>query len=256
MPLREEFDRTGQWLFRWRSYLPLLLFLPVLAALHDFTYFGGSHALDLAWEAVCIGVAFTGLLVRAATVGFAARGTSGRNTSEGQVAATVNTTGLYSLVRHPLYLGNYLMWLGPALFPRRWWLPLLVSLIFCVYYERIMFAEEEFLRRKFGALYEEWASATPAFLPFTRGWRQRWRRPALPFSLATVLQREYSGFYGAVATFTVLETVADRAAMGRWTWDPAWVAFFAGGTLVYVALLLAKRRTRTRRARAVRAHGG
>lgn len=47
MPLREEFERTGQWLFRWRSYLPLLLFPPVVAALHDFTYLGGSHALDL-----------------------------------------------------------------------------------------------------------------------------------------------------------------------------------------------------------------
>lgn len=36
----------------------------------------------------------------------------------------------------------------------------------------------------------------------------------------------------------------------RWTWDPAWVALFAFGTVVYVALLLLKRRTRM-----LRAHG-
>jgi len=27
MPLREEFAATGQWLFRWRSYLPVVLFV-------------------------------------------------------------------------------------------------------------------------------------------------------------------------------------------------------------------------------------
>lgn len=243
MPLREEFERSGLWLFRWRSYLPLLLFLPVLAALRDFTYPRGSHALDLAWEVVCLAVAFAGLGVRAAAVGCAAGGTSGRNTQEGQVAAVLNTTGLYSLVRHPLYLGNYLMWLGPALFPRKWWLPLLVTLAFWVYYERIMFAEEEFLRRKFDATYEAWASATPAFFPFARGWRSRWRPPALPFSLPTVLRREYSGFYGAVATFTVLEVVADRVVLGRWALDPLWAVFFTVGTLIYVVLLLLKRHT-------------
>ncbi|MGB8874133.1 MAG: hypothetical protein WCC75_12145, partial [Desulfobaccales bacterium] len=43
--------------------------------------------------------------------GLPPRGTSGRNT-QGQVAETLNTTGIYSLVRNPLYLGNFLIWLG------------------------------------------------------------------------------------------------------------------------------------------------
>jgi hypothetical protein len=30
--LRNEFERSGVWLFRWRGYLPLVLFIPVLAA--------------------------------------------------------------------------------------------------------------------------------------------------------------------------------------------------------------------------------
>lgn len=244
MPLREEFERSGQWLFRWRSYLPLVLFLPVVAALHGFAYPRGSHTLDLVWDFLCLGIVFIGLGIRVATIGFAPAGTSGRNTQEGQVAAEVNTTGLYSIVRHPLYLGNYLMWLGPALFPRRWWLPPLISLAFWVYYERIMFAEEEFLRRKFGQKYEAWATQVPAFWPFARGWRKRWRRPTLPFSLATVLRREYSGFYGAIGTFTLLELVADRAATGRWIVDPVWATVFAVGTVTYVGLLLLKRRTK------------
>ena len=96
--------------------------------------------------------------------------TSRRNTGRPQ-AETLNTTGLYSVVRHPLYLGNYLMWLGVALFPGAWWAPVIVSLVFWLYYERIMFAEEEFLRRQFGEHYTAWAAATPAFLPRLGRWR-------------------------------------------------------------------------------------
>ena len=101
-------------------------------------------------------------------MGFVPKDTSQRNTGRPQAAA-LNTTGLYSLVRHPLYVGNYLMWLGVALFTGAWWAPVIVSLVFWLYYERIMFAEEEFLRRRFGGDYTAWASTVPAFLPRCAG---------------------------------------------------------------------------------------
>ncbi|MGC9453013.1 MAG: methyltransferase family protein, partial [Oceanipulchritudo sp.] len=50
-------------------------------------------------------------------------GTSGRNTKQ-QVAYSLNTTGFYSVVRNPLYLGNFFMYLGIALFTHHWWLVL------------------------------------------------------------------------------------------------------------------------------------
>lgn len=64
------------------------------------------------WAWSCIAVSLFGLLIRAVTIGFTPKGTSGRNTKEGQVAEVLNTKGIYSVVRHPLYLGNYFMWLG------------------------------------------------------------------------------------------------------------------------------------------------
>ena len=45
------------------------------------------------------------------TVGTTPKETSGRNTNQ-QVAAVLNSTGMYSMLRHPLYLGNYLIWVG------------------------------------------------------------------------------------------------------------------------------------------------
>lgn len=239
MPLRESFEQSGEWLFRRRSYLPLLLFLIVVPAMWGFRYPEGSETLDQFWELFCLAVSLLGLAIRGYAVGTTPSGTSGRNT-HGQVASQLNSTGLYSVVRHPLYLGNFFMWLGVALFPRVWWLAVIVSLLFWLYYERIMFAEEEFLRKKFGAEYEEWAMRTPAFVPRFK----LWVPAALPFSWRTVLRREYSGFYGVIASLTFLELVSDYFESGHWEIDPMWVGIFGGATVVYLTLMALKRRTR------------
>ncbi len=120
--------------------------------------------VPLAWPLICFGISLTGLAMRAYIVGCAAPGTSGRNRGA-QVAESLNTTGAYSLVRHPLYFANAIMWLGPLLYPRSFWPALVLVLVFWLYYERIMFAEEEFLRGKYGQAFLDWAARTPAFLP-------------------------------------------------------------------------------------------
>lgn len=244
MDLRGNFEKTGAWLFLHRGYLPLPLLPVVMVGLRDFSYPRGRHTLDLRWEMLCLGVGLIGLAVRCYTVAFVPHGTSGRNTTDGQVALSLNTTGLYSLVRHPLYLGNYLLWLGPALFPRKWWVPVIVSLAFALYYERIALAEESFLRRAFGPEFERWAAQTPAFWPFAQGWRKRWRRPSLPFSLRTVLRREYSALLGLIATLAALEIVSDYAVTGRVYLDELWLTLLLGTGAIYVILRFLKRHTR------------
>ena len=239
MGLREEFEATGNWLFRRRGYLPLLLFPLLLVAARGSTYPAGSHGLDLAWEAVCLLLALIGLGLRIGTVGFVPRGTSGRNTG-GQLAGSLNTSGFYSVVRHPLYLGNYLMWLGVALFVRSWWAPVIVSLVFWLYYERIMFAEEEFLRRKFGPLYTAWAATTPAFLPRLT----LWRRPGVRFCFLTVLRREHSSLLALMASLTALEVASDYSYTGRLMVDPVWGTALAVTLVLCLAVRAVKHRTR------------
>ena len=239
MPLREEFAAAGQWLFRWRSYLPVVLFVPVVVVTWTHARDGLLPVPDRGWDLFCLTVSMLGVVVRALAIGHAPAGTSGRNTTEGQIASTINTTGVYSIVRHPLYVGNFLNWMGIALLPRSLWLATVIVLAFWLYYERIMFAEEEFLRGKFGAAYEEWASRTPAFLPDPR----LWQPPALPFSGRNVLKREYSGVLGVVACLAALDVVRDSIVIGTPTIDPLWEAILLTTLALYIVLRTLKRHT-------------
>ena len=226
-------------MFRYRSFLPLLLLPLVVAGLLGFHYVGGSHLTTELLQVFGLLVALAGLGVRAFTGGTVPAGTSGRNTAL-QVADALNTTGMYSVVRHPLYFGNYLMWLGVALAFLPWWMVLLVTCLFALYYERIMFAEEAFIRRKYGASFEDWAAVTPAFLP---RWRQ-WRPPSLPFSWKSVLRREYAGFLGICFAFFVGDAAGDSVVEGRLSYDVYWAALLVFGLVAHVVLRTLRRHTK------------
>ena len=66
---------------------------------------------------------------------------------------------------------------------------------------------EEFLQERLGKEFLTWAAQTPACLPRFRNWRS----PELPCSMRTVLRREYSGCFGIVAAFTLVECLLDLA---------------------------------------------
>lgn len=238
--------RSGDWLFRRRSYLPVALFAPVIVETLRAPG-AAERALSPTWGACCLAVAVLGLVIRVAAVGVAPEGTSGRNT-HGQVATSLNTTGLYSVVRHPLYVGNTLLWLGPALLPGSWLLAALVVALVVLFYERIVAAEEAFLRTRFPGVYDAWAARTPAVWALAvvdgKGPRRRWRRSALPFSWRAALRREYSGLFGMTAAFVAVELVASYAVGGRLTLGRGWALLFVAGLVVYGVLRALKRHTR------------
>jgi len=238
MALREEFESTGNWLFRWRSYLPLMMIGISLLALREYEYPGHSEYIDHLWEAFCLVVCFIGLGIRAFTVGHTPKGTSGRNTRE-QVADTLNTSGIYSVVRNPLYLGNFFMGLGLALFAHLWWLTLIYILSFWLYYERIIFAEEEYLRNKFGDEYLAWANVTPVLIPKL----SNYRKPCLPFSLRNVLRREYNGFFVVIVVLFILEVAGDLFYNGKIEIDLMWCVLLFIGFIIWITLRILKKYT-------------
>lgn len=238
MALREEFENSGNWLFRWRSYLPIAGLAIILLAFREYEYPGNSETLDHIWEVVCLLVSFFGLAIRAYTIGHAPGGTSGRNTKR-QKADTLNTTGAYSLVRNPLYLGNFFMYLGVVLFAHLWWLTLIYVFAFWLYYERIIFAEEAYLRDKFGDEYLAWAKRTPVFVPKF----SNYKKPALPFSFKNVLRREYNGFFAVIVSMFLLETLGEIVLKGRMEFDWGWIVGVSVGFLIWITLRTLKKRT-------------
>jgi hypothetical protein len=217
--LIEEFKKTGNWLFRWRSYLPLVLLGLAIPAVQDSLSRPPPH-LGAAWEALCLVVALSGLAVRILTVGYVPAGTSGRNTLK-QVASSLNVTGI-------------------ALLPRCWWFTVITVLIFWLYYERIMFAEECFLLELFGEEYRQWAARTPAFLPKFKNWV----KPGLPFSLKSAISREYSTFFTIIIVFTLYKVMVGWLSRGTPVPDLPTTALFFLGLLTYVSIRVLKKNTR------------
>jgi protein-S-isoprenylcysteine O-methyltransferase Ste14 len=238
MALSDHFQRSGNWLFRWRAVPPVLALLVLLLHLENFHYLFDSKRADDLWQLGCLLVAGLGLALRTYVVGHTPKDTSGRNARE-QRAASLNTSGLYSVVRHPLYVGNFLIYLGTVAFTHDPWPALVCLLGFWLYYERIMAAEEAFLRERFGAQFEEWASVTPAFVP---KWRL-WRTPDLPFSLRNVLRREYNNVFSVLLAMFLLDAASDSAAQGRFTLGPWWVVALAVGFIAWLVLRTLKRHT-------------
>lgn len=240
MALHDEFEKSGNWLFQRRSFLPFLLLPLVLTA------FSSSDGLEkifgeraeTCWSVFCVLVSCAGMTLRAMTVGWVPEGTSGRNT-KGQLAETLNTADIYSVVRHPLYFANFLIALGFSLYLQVWWFVVIFALIFWLYYERIMFAEEQFLARKFGAAYSEWARKTPAFLPDF----SKWRRSGRPFSFKMVFKREYTTLMGTVCGFVGLEYFEEAILENEWKLSLAGTALVVSVLCLYFVLRVLRKKT-------------
>ena len=230
MALVHEFEKSGNWLFKRRSWLPVFMIVAGIILM----YLGNRQAIifDMREELIFLGVSLLGEVVRIYTVGFAPRNTSGRNTVNGQIADELNITGIYSILRHPLYLGNFFMWLGPVLFLRSIWFTVVFGLVYWLYYERIMFAEEQFLRKKFGDIYDKWSETVHSFIPYSF----RYVPSKLPFSFRNVLKREYNSFVNIFVIFTLLDLFRNYFLYGKIFLTPVWLYLFISSFVIWLVI--------------------
>ncbi len=242
MALQEELEEQGVWLFRYRSILPLIiLFIGfgfyLRTEIYPETFFLKNTPHEFLYEIFCLLISLTGLAIRSYTVGYTPKNTSGRNV-KGQLADTLNTSGIYSLVRHPLYLGNFFMWLGPALLTGNFLFVISFCLFYWIYYERIMFAEEQFLRRKFADEFIEWAKKVPAFLPSFKNFK----KPGLSFSWKKVLKKEKNGLAAIFIIFSFFDISGEMIKQ-----ETGFNYFFIGSSIatiiIYLILKYLKRKT-------------
>lgn len=236
MPLQEEMEKQGNFLFRYRGSLPLII---LITAFVVFAFRINTTIYPNWYPYVCFGVSCLGLFIRIYAVGHTPKNTSGRNTKE-QIADEINTTGIYSIVRHPLYVGNFFMWLGAGMLTYHFWFIMFFIAFYWIYYERIMFAEEQFLRKKFGEQYIRWATATPAFIPNM----SKFVSSSNTFSLKKILRKEVNGLMNVFIVFSIFDfmyyyMLHKTAGIHNYFW----VAGFLLCLLVYIIIKILSKNT-------------
>ncbi len=228
--------RVGNWLFRHRSYLPVFMFLLYFYGLNQ--DLSSNIFQNKYWVIFCFFISFLGQLIRILTVGKVPNGTSGRNTKN-QRATVLNKTGVYSTVRHPLYLGNYLIWLGLFLLIPILWVQILFSLSYWIYYERIMIAEENFLEEKFGNDYTAWAKSTPAFLPNLA----KYKKNKLKYNFKNILRREYTSLSAFMILFVILYHVNNMYVFKLYSFNKPMTIILIFILLFYIIIRTLKKKT-------------
>lgn len=115
----------------------------------------------------------------------------------------LTTCGPYGHLRHPLYLGSFLILLGFMLMLRIHWiiLCLITLVIIGLIYPLTIRHEEEMLKSKFGKVYVNYKAKTPAFIPRLKSYQggERW-----PWSLQRYINsQEYKIFIWMVVLIIV-----------------------------------------------------
>lgn len=228
----------GHTMYRWRGLLPLTLAPVIVFGFLGYHYPMNSHSYDVVWEIFCLFLAFIGLAIRFVVMGYAPPGSSyiGKSTNAPNTKK-FKTRAVYSLCRHPLYLGNFVMVFGILLFLNSIVVMVVYALLFLFYYERLIMAEEDFLSREFGSEYNEWVSQTPLIIPKF----SVWKKPDFPFSWRIALRREYKRIFGVIALMTLFEIVGDFVVSDDLELDWEWAAFFFAGLTFYLVIRILKR---------------
>ena len=162
--------RIGAVLFRHRGWLPVpFLLVPLLAH-------GTTDAMNwiLGFVVIVLGEA-----IRLA--GVAAAGTVTRRRS--RTVQRLVTYGIFAWMRNPLYVGNFLIWLGFIVISGVFWFIPVAIALFAIEYTLIVRYEEGVLESIFGEEYLRYKDRTSRWFPRPPGtddegehhWTEAWR---------------------------------------------------------------------------------
>jgi protein-S-isoprenylcysteine O-methyltransferase Ste14 len=118
---------------------------------------GPGYFADELWEVSGIALIFFGQLLRVSSRGYKSECSKNGN--------ALVTSGPYSMVRNPMYLGILLIGAGVVLFLFHWWVFLIFLAVFISRYLGLFAKEEAVLTRAFGKSYQEYMKKVPRLLP-------------------------------------------------------------------------------------------
>jgi len=216
----------GNFLFRFRNILfPLCFGLALLGR----TLLLPSERLAFA---IGFAIAVSGQILRALTIGLAyikRGGKKRRIYAEGLV-----TDGIFAHCRNPLYLGNILIIIGVGIAINSFWFAVGGGIFFIFAYYAIVAAEENFLREKFGNVYDEYCKDVNRFMPRLHGMASTIR--SMKFNWKRLLVKEYGTTFSWFAGLCLIKLLKNSylASESHFHSD---MGLLWGG-LIFLAILL------------------
>jgi protein-S-isoprenylcysteine O-methyltransferase Ste14/phosphohistidine phosphatase SixA len=182
--LQKSLENQGAAPRQWRILLGALLApFAVISLLNSgwMTQSFGPWGEEL-WDFFCLSIAFAGLAIRATIAGYG----QGTDIEAKDTATRLDVSGLYSIVRHPAYVANFLILLAGILLFKSAIFTALAAVVIFFYYERLALSREKLLLETHGDAFRAWAERTPAFLAKF----SQWKAPEPAFSFRLAMKRE------------------------------------------------------------------
>jgi protein-S-isoprenylcysteine O-methyltransferase Ste14 len=153
-------DLTGEHAFSDIGQLIFLIIFLIVWIADSFIFEYSTFLTQYISNYIRVPIALTILTVSGLLAGFGLSTVFGKSRKEPQVI----TTGVFSIVRHPIYLGSILLYLGFILLSLSL-LSTLVWLIIIIFYYMISRYEEKLLTQRFGSAYEKYKKKVPMLFP-------------------------------------------------------------------------------------------
>ncbi|MGE0172323.1 MAG: isoprenylcysteine carboxylmethyltransferase family protein [Oligoflexales bacterium] len=144
--------KIGETLFKLRDYTPIPLIILVLFVAKPNIVTATLGTLLIVW----------GELFRIYSVSFIG---SISRTRKDQTGSKLVTEGPFSWMRNPLYVGNFFICIGFAVFSANIFVMVLTALLFGFQYYYIVMYEENLLTQVFNGEYAEYKTRVPAWFP-------------------------------------------------------------------------------------------
>lgn len=191
--------KTGDFLFKYRNLLFPILLVALFATHTPPSEYDGNHNYEIAKDVFAVWVVLSGLVLRAAVIGFKYIKRGGLNKQV--YADTLVTEGFFATCRNPLYVGNMLIYTGVLLMHGSPFVFAVGLLMFCFIYTAIIAAEEYFLRGKFGVEYDAYCAEVPRWIPKFG----RLKIEGMEFNMNRVIAKDYTTMTNAVVAVVGLE---------------------------------------------------
>ena len=228
--------KTGNFLFKYRSFTPVPLIVAVFLFFKPVILPGADTLLTISG----IVVMAAGEILRIISVGYSFSGTSGRENF--LRADHLNVSGIYSVVRNPLYIGNIMIYTGLLLTYSNIYALLFFDAMLIAQYYFIILAEEDYLERTYGNEYTVYKNKVRSIIPVPGGYR----KPVNRFNGVKVIFKENDSVFNALIILIMITQYKQSITSGTFRLTAVSVGFVSVLVILYIVIKTVKSKHRGR----------